>query len=136
MSFFAMNRWPDDFDRWVLIVFFTVLLSLVGSGYVLMFFDLRAWWLAARRVMIVVSNYLPQIPAWARQKTPPCLLTFGLRLPCSEEDLLKAYREKVKKLHPDKGGDRQKFLNLQASFEQAQTFLRGLAAVENAPPLG
>jgi curved DNA-binding protein CbpA len=37
--------------------------------------------------------------------------------------VLVAYRRKVKKLHPDRGGNRREFLRLQAHFEQAMAFL-------------
>lgn len=94
-----------------------------------MYWDFQAWLRAARRVLIVVRNYLPQIPAWARQQTPRCLRSFGLRLPCTEAELLHAYRKQVKRLHPDKGGDRQKFMLLQADFEQSQKFLQSLEEV-------
>jgi curved DNA-binding protein CbpA len=43
----------------------------------------------------------------------------GLTLPCTADDIRAAYRRKVKKLHPDRGGDRRQFLRLQAHFEQA-----------------
>jgi curved DNA-binding protein CbpA len=46
-------------------------------------------------------------------------LALGLTLPCTAEDVLAAYRRKVKKLHPDRGGNRRQFLQLQAHFEQA-----------------
>jgi len=34
-----------------------------------------------------------------------------------DEDLLRAYRQVVKKAHPDKGGDKDKFQKLQAAKE-------------------
>ncbi|MGC4003885.1 MAG: hypothetical protein QM811_12465 [Pirellulales bacterium] len=49
-----------------------------------------------------------------------------MRLPCDAEDLLRAYRGRVKTLHPDVGGDRDKFMKLQADFEAAMIFLRSL----------
>jgi hypothetical protein len=72
----------------------------------------------------VVANYLPHIPAWARQETPRCLVALGLRMPCTEADVLRSYRKKVKRLHPDRGGDQRRFLLLQADFEQALAYLR------------
>jgi hypothetical protein len=67
---------------------------------------------------------LPHIPAWARQETPRCLVALGLRMPCTEADVLRSYRKKVKRLHPDRGGDQRRFLVLQADFEQAIAYLR------------
>jgi curved DNA-binding protein CbpA len=51
------------------------------------------------------------------------VLVFGLTMPCTEEQVLAAYRRKVKELHPDRGGDRRKFLRLQAHFEQAMALI-------------
>jgi hypothetical protein len=133
LPIFFLHRWPDTTDLAIMIGFAAVLLGLLTSGYVLLVLDIRAWLRAARRIMIVVRNYLPEIPAWARQKTPRCLLVFGLKLPCTEEQLLSAYRQKVKRLHPDKGGDRQKFMVLQSDFEQARHFLQSL---EESVPAG
>ena len=50
---------------------------------------------------------------------PPCLQALELDLPCTEEQVLAAYRRRVKELHPDRGGDLQQFLRLQKHFEQA-----------------
>ena len=44
-------------------------------------------------------------------------------MPCTADDILAAYRRKVKQLHPDLGGDRREFLRLQAHFEQAMELL-------------
>jgi len=52
-----------------------------------------------------------------------------LRLPCTEEQVLAAYRRRVKALHPDRGGDLQQFLRLQKHFEQALHLARCQAKV-------
>jgi curved DNA-binding protein CbpA len=44
-------------------------------------------------------------------------------MPCTADDVLAAYRRKVKSLHPDRGGDRREFLRLQTHFEQAMAFV-------------
>jgi hypothetical protein len=36
---------------------------------------------------------------------------------------MQAYRQKVKELHPDHGGDERRFLILQAQFEEALTLI-------------
>jgi hypothetical protein len=51
------------------------------------------------------------------------LLAFDLHMPCDEEDLKSAYRHKVKRLHPDRGGDKRRFLTLQSHFEDALRYL-------------
>jgi curved DNA-binding protein CbpA len=43
----------------------------------------------------------------------------GLKLPCTAQEIKFAYRQKVKQVHPDHGGDEQRFLWLQSQFEQA-----------------
>jgi curved DNA-binding protein CbpA len=45
-------------------------------------------------------------------------------MPCTEDDVMRAYRKKVKRLHPDRGGDQRRFLVLQSDFEQAIAFIR------------
>jgi hypothetical protein len=72
---------------------------------------------------VVVSRYRPELPEWVRRTTPQCILALGLTMPSTSEDVLTAYRRKVKQLHPDRGGDRRAFLRLQAHFEQAMALV-------------
>jgi len=51
-------------------------------------------------------------------------VALDLRPPCSEEEVLAAYRQRAKSLHPDRGGDLEKFLRLQQHFEQALHLVR------------
>jgi hypothetical protein len=53
-------------------------------------------------------------------------------LPCTVEDLKHAYRQRVKELHPDHGGDQRRFLILQAQFEEALAFVSDRAAEPTA----
>jgi hypothetical protein len=106
-----------------LALFLVVAAVLPALGYIYMYVDFRAYLRSLRRAIALVRNYLPQIPQWARQETPRCLSAFGLSMPCTLDDLKSAYRRKVKTLHPDRGGDRRKFLTLQGHFEQAERFL-------------
>jgi hypothetical protein len=92
-------------------------------GYVFMVLDYRAYLRSLRRALVKVMNYLPNVPEWARVETPRCIAALGLRMPCTEQDLLRAYRTKVKKLHPDHGGDKRRFLILQQNFEEAVGYL-------------
>ena len=48
----------------------------------------------------------------------------GLAMPCTEEEVKQAYRRLAEELHPDRGGDTQRFLRLQQHFEQSIHFLR------------
>lgn len=120
---FAANRWPDSLDSMVTILFAVGLVVTIVLGYVFMVLDYRAYLRSLRRALVLVANYLPHVPEWARMETPRCLAALGLRMPCTQEDLLHAYRERVKLLHPDRGGDRRRFLALQQNFEEASEFL-------------
>ena len=119
----ADRRWPDTFDATITIAFFGVVVAIVVLGYVFMVLDYRAYLRSLHRALVRVVNYLPNIPDWAKVETPGCIAALGLRMPCTEEDLLRAYRMKVVKFHPDRGGDKRRFLSLQQNFEEARKFL-------------
>lgn len=53
---------------------------------------------------------------------PDFLITLGVLLPCSPEDVKQAYLAKVRSVHPDLGGSQQDFLNLQQAFERATEY--------------
>jgi hypothetical protein len=94
-------------------------------GYWLMVIDIRAYLLSLRRALVVVARAVtPGTPYWARRDEPQCLVALELRLPCTEQEVLAAYRKLVKDLHPDRGGDLQAFLKLQRYFEQAISLVR------------
>jgi hypothetical protein len=115
--------WPDGVDWSAIALYLCVLVGLPVLGYVCMVLDFRAYLRSLRRALVVVHRALPIVPAWARQDTPGCLIALGLSLPCSREEVLSAYRHRVKSLHPDRGGDRAKFLRLQRQFELALAFV-------------
>ena len=129
--------WPDVVDRSVIVLFLVGVILLPAIGYWCMVIDIRAYLRALRGAMIKVTNHFSRIPAWARLETPACLSALGLRLPCNEEDVKRAYRRKAELLHPDRGGDKAKFLILQRQSEQALEFLREhhseLTAAPNEP---
>lgn len=119
----AAQNWPDSIDTTVTAAFLLAVLGIVFSGYVFMVLDYRAYLRSLHRALVKVINYLPHVPEWAKVETPRCIAAFGLRMPCCEQDLKRAYRTKVKKLHPDRGGDKRRFLILQQNFEEAAEFL-------------
>jgi hypothetical protein len=125
--------WPDRFDLAVLVGFLLVIVGIPVAGYVLLAVDIHAHYRRLRGALVLVSNYMVHIPAWVaaesqrRKHAPPCLAAFGLKLPCSEAQLLDAYRQLVKHCHPDLGGDRNEFLKLQQHFEQARTLVMSQA---------
>lgn len=130
----SSHTWPDAIDVSILVVLGIVVLAAFIFGFGFWFVDLRAWLRACGRGLILVRDYLPQIPLWARHKTPRSLRVFGLKLPCDEQDLLQAYRQMVKGIHPDHGGDLETFMQLQTEFEQARKFLQSLQAAPKDTP--
>ncbi|HTQ40914.1 MAG TPA: J domain-containing protein [Pirellulales bacterium] len=124
MSFAAHHHWPDALDLATTCLLLGGILALTLSGHVLFVLDVRAWLRTFRRALIVVTDHLPNFPRWVRLQTPRCLAAMGLKLPCNEEQLMRTYRQKVKQLHPDCGGDRKRFMRLQANFEEALQFIR------------
>ncbi len=120
--------WPNGLDALALIVFLAAVVLLPALGYAFMVLDFRAYLRSLRRALVVVVRYFPDLPEWARTPTPRCIAALGLRMPCTEEDLKQAYRRKVIKLHPDRGGDRRRFLLLQAQFEEGLRYLESQRA--------
>ena len=119
------RSWPDPIDLAALVTFLGLAFGLPVFGYVLMAIDIRRYLRSLRRALVVLTRTVnPYSPYWARRDRPPCLETFDLKLPCTEEQVLEAYRRKVKQMHPDKGGSLQKFLQLQKHFEQAMYLAR------------
>jgi hypothetical protein len=118
------HQWPDLVDGLATVGFLASVLGLAGLGYVAMVADIRAYLRSLRGALVVAVAYLPGRPQWARAYTPAAISAFGLTMPCSEGDVLKAYRARVKQLHPDRGGDRRQFLRLQTQFEEAIEFVR------------
>ena len=118
------GAWPDAIDLVAVVLFGGIIAGAVVVGHAFIVIDFRRYLRSMCRTLVVVANYLPQIPAWAKVDTPQCLVGLGLRMPCNEDDVLRAYRKKVKRLHPDRGGDQRRFLQLQGDFEHALSFLR------------
>jgi len=120
------SSWPNGVDLTVTVTFLAIALLLPAAGCVFMALDFRAYLRTLRRTLVVVTQWtLPGIPAWARRETPRAIAALGLRMPCTEDDLKRAYRARVKLLHPDHGGDERRFLMLQANFEEALAILSG-----------
>jgi hypothetical protein len=124
VSVLANFSWPDGIDGAVTVGYLAIAFGLAALGYLCMVLDFRAYLRSLRRALVVISNYRPELPEWVRRDTPRCILALGLTFPCTADDILAAYRRKVKKLHPDRGGDRRQFLRLQAHFEQALALVR------------
>ncbi len=122
------DHWPTTpLDSVATAIFLAAVILLPGVGYVFMVLDFRAYLRSLHRGLVRAGNYVAGIPDWARQDTPRAIAALGLRLPCTEEDLKRAYRQRVKLLHPDHGGDERRFLLLQAHFDEAMALISGRA---------
>ena len=115
----STTNWPDGVDATITTFFLALALGVPIAGYVLMALDFRAYLRSLRRALAVVADWVPATPYWALRERPPCLITLDLFPPITEAEVMEAYRERVKQLHPDRGGDLRKFLQLQRHFEQA-----------------
>ncbi len=116
--------WPDDYDRALTMVYLVVIFGLPLLGYVFMVLDFRRYLRSLRRALVLVAQAVPVAPYWALRSRPVCLKNLGLALPCTEEEVMTAYRELAKELHPDRGGDLDQFLRLQRHLEQALKLVR------------
>jgi hypothetical protein len=118
-----LKSWPDGIDWTVTLGYLALAFGLPILGYVCMVFDFRAYLRSLRRAIMVITGYRTELPEWVRKNTPRCILALGLTMPCTAEEILVAYCQQVKLLHPDRGGNRREFLRLQAHFEQAMAFV-------------
>jgi len=119
--------WPDGVDATITLGYLSLIFGLPLLAYVLMFLDVRRYLRSLRKAMVFVAHGVSRTPNWAMQDRPPCLVALDLRASCTEEEVLAAYRQLVKSLHPDRGGDLKKFLRLQQHFEQALHWVRSPA---------
>ena len=109
------------------------MLAIPAAGYFFMVADYRAYLKSLRRFLAHYVAPPHGSPDWARVQTPRCVAAFGLSLPCSEDDLMGAYREKIKRLHPDHGGDKKRFLHTQRQFEEALQVVRQYRTTSSRP---
>ena len=123
----------DPIDLLATAIFLAVVILVPLVGYVFMVLDFRAYLRSLRRGLILAAQAFAGMPAWARQHTPRSIAALGLQLPCTEEDLKRAYRERVMQLHPDRGGDQKRFMILQAQFEEALAILTAMNSADDAP---
>ena len=123
-----VSPWPDAVDRAALAAYLLVAFGVPVLGYAFMVVDFRRYLRSLRRALVTVAGVARGVsPYWAVRDRPPCLQALALDLPCTEEAVLAAYRQRVKDLHPDRGGDLQQFLRLQKHFEQALHLVRSQA---------
>ena len=58
----------------------------------------------------------------ALDKRPDYMVELGLAPPYTQEDVMQAYRDKAKRVHPDHGGSVEEFRALQEAFEKAKQY--------------
>ncbi len=69
------------------------------------------------------GGLIPAAPAESGS-VPAFIVTLGLALPATLEDIQEAYRQRVKTAHPDVGGDPEEFKHLEQAYQQALEYAR------------
>ncbi len=110
----------------LVLLFLAIVVGLPAFGYALTILDIRAYLRSLKGALMIVKNHIPSIPTWAKEYTPESLRSLGLEMPCTEASVKKAYRRLAEEMHPDRGGDRRTFLQLQSHFEEAIQFVRSV----------
>lgn len=118
------REWPDSIDLAIIACFGILALGLPLIGHWMAILDLRAYLRSLRGMLVKASHVFPGMPSWARYHTPGCLLAMGLELPCTVDEVKQVYLELAQKHHPDRGGDREQFANLQRNFQNSLEFLK------------
>lgn len=124
----AAATWPNGVDSTALAIYLAVAFGLPVLGYVFFALDVRRYLRSLRRALVVVARVPTKTHYWALKHHPPCLAALGLDDRSTEEQVMAAYRRRVKELHPDRGGNMREFLKLQKHFEQALHLVRQRAA--------
>ncbi len=92
-----------------------------GRGYLLSLRLVEASWpYQLFSSLLTLSSTLARP---AEIPTPPCLVELGLQLPCTAADVRRVFDERVRKAHPDRGGDVEQFVRLRAVYLEALDFL-------------
>lgn len=83
-----------------------------------------SWPYAAFTTLISLAGATPttQVSPTAAV-VPPCFEKLGLSFPCTTDEVEAAYYERVRQVHPDKGGDVHAFMDLRGAFLRALEFL-------------
>ena len=115
----SLRTWPDTLDVLALVGMLSFFFLVPALGYFFMVADFRAYLRSLKRQLMRIVPAGRDGPWWAFRETPSCVAALGLQMPCTVEQVKEAYRERVKELHPDRGGDMRRFLKLQSHFEDA-----------------
>ncbi|TWT95355.1 DnaJ domain protein [Botrimarina colliarenosi] len=109
----------DPIDTLGVIWFVGLFLGLPLLGWLAMVVDYRAYLHSLKRALVVVRTYRLEVPLWALRDRPECLRELGLAPDCTRDEVMAAYRQRVKLVHPDHGGDRRRFELLQQRLQEA-----------------
>lgn len=99
--------------------FITIAFGLPLLGWLAAVIDYRAYLRRIHGALVVIRRYRLDAPLWALRDRPVCLQELGLAPGCTRDEVMSAYRQRVKKVHPDHGGDRRRFDQLQKNFREA-----------------
>lgn len=121
---FARMAGHDLLDTMATVAFVALSLGLPALGYTLMVLDVRAYLRAVRGALVVLHKYAVEVPPWACRQGSASLRALGLQYPCTEKNVREAYRRLAEQYHPDRGGDRTRFLRLHEHFERAIQVVR------------
>jgi hypothetical protein len=128
----AFRSWPDSIDALAVAAFLALVFLVPALGYFFMVADFRAYLRSLKRQLMRIVP-IGRDGSWGSfRETPSCVAALGLQMPCTAEQIKEAYREKVKELHPDRGGDMRRFLRLQSQFEDALRHVGQAASETNA----
>lgn len=117
-------------DSLGVIWFIAVCFGLPLLGWLAMVVDYRAYLRSFRRALVVIRTYRLESPLWALRDRPNCLRAFDLDRGCTRDEVMAAYRQRVKKVHPDHGGDRRRFDELQRDLRDALQLVEANEAVD------
>lgn len=67
-------------------------------------------------------SYSYSLPSFNQVFGMDCLTTLGLSLPCTRDDVRRAYKRLAKTAHPDLGGSHQEFIKLKNAHDSALRF--------------
>lgn len=109
----------DTIDALATLWVAALLLGVPLLGWAAMVVDYRAYLRSLRRALVAVRRYSLEAPLWALRDRPQCLQELGLAPGCTREEVMAAYRRRVKEVHPDHGGDRRRFDQLQRHLKEA-----------------
>lgn len=75
----------------------------------------------ARQVNAAFAGHLEgQVTHWQLSPPPPaCIAALGLPWPCTQQDVKRAFRTRVKTVHPDNGGSSEAFQRLYRAYRDA-----------------